>query len=194
MILVLGFACIIKVKGIENSARIALGETDCTQFTFLYSGDPSWSSIFNLNSTAFQTTRLDVAESEYPKYYNNSYPVNGLLGCYCLYVAEQDPQHVLELEFQNPYTKKTDYLCDDFFTEYQYIQVRGKNIYMHIFINMHIHVYQVNYCLFFVTVSIYINSNILTSSHFFSLFLLPTTTTTTTTYVSRRCQHLQWAQ
>jgi len=33
-ILVIGFAAIIKAKGVETTAKLALGETDCTLFTF----------------------------------------------------------------------------------------------------------------------------------------------------------------
>jgi hypothetical protein len=121
-ILVLGFACIIKVKGIENSAKVALGEADCTTFDFVYSGDPSWESALAVNATISETTRLDVAKTEYASYYNNSYPTPGLLGCFCLHVNEVASEDAVKVEFLNPNTKKTEYLCDDFFTEYQYIQ------------------------------------------------------------------------
>ena len=84
-----------------------------------YSGEASWESSLALNVTAFETTRADVAASLYPDHYNNSYPNNGLLGCYCLFVASTaGPVAAEELEIKDPYTQDLTTPCVDFFDEY----------------------------------------------------------------------------
>ena len=50
-ILFLGFAAIIKATGVKNDAALALGITDCTAYTFAFSGDPVWGSDNALNIT-----------------------------------------------------------------------------------------------------------------------------------------------
>jgi hypothetical protein len=119
-LLVIGFAAIIKAKGVESSAKLALGETDCTTFEFIDSGEPNWDSWDRFNYTAFQTTRMDVVKNVYADFYNNSYPNAGLLGCYCLaFDNAVDPA----VEFRNPYSGDYEVLCGPFFDDYADIQV-----------------------------------------------------------------------
>jgi hypothetical protein len=123
-ILVVGFAAIIKAKGVESSALLALSSTDCSVFQFRYSGEPEWDSVFALNATAAETTRFDVVKNLFPTYYNNSYPNPGVLGCFCLDVSStHSTEEAEEVEFADPYTGKKETLCQGFFEEYGDVQV-----------------------------------------------------------------------
>jgi hypothetical protein len=103
--LIVGFAIIIQAKNTETKAKLKLGSTECSVFTFQYSGEPEW--IFRyLNQSSVVKNRVDVQQNEYPDKYNVTYPNTGLLGCYCQYINTVAPDDMYDLEFLNPYSNE----------------------------------------------------------------------------------------
>ena len=126
-LLLIGIAIIIICKDAEAKAKLALGTTDCTLYEMQYSGDPAWSSSLLVNATKTQVTRQDIVEQINPKFYNNSFPEPGLLGCFCLeaeqyHLTEGKPTKVNDVEFRDPESGEMEYLCEDFLAEYKNLQ------------------------------------------------------------------------
>jgi hypothetical protein len=114
-------------KKTEAESQLALSSSDCTPYSFVYSGDVKWSSALsaaNLTAGAVELTRTDVAAAVYPTYYNNSFPNPGLLSCFCLHLSGS--KHASDapfVEFLNPFTNEIELLCTDVFQSYASIQL-----------------------------------------------------------------------
>lgn len=128
LILIFGFAVIIKAKGIQSEATMKQAATaDCSMYEYKYSGDPSWESTVkfdNDDTTSNKLSRLDISYNVYADFYNNSYPDDAMLGCFCLWLesSEEYSQQTSEVAFRNPGTGLDEYLCSDFFSEYTTIE------------------------------------------------------------------------
>jgi len=116
--LLVGFAVIIQAKNAETKAKLKIGSTDCTVYTFEYSGEPEWNSRL-LNDTSVISTRVDVQHNEFPLKYNVTYPDAGLLGCYCQHINTFAPEDIFDLEFLNPYTLEMEYWCGAWLENYE---------------------------------------------------------------------------
>jgi hypothetical protein len=94
-----------QAKGVQQAAAVALGSTDCSSFVFEYSGDPLWLSEAAMqNVSATSTSRYLVNENYFHSYYNVTYPNQGMLGCYCIWLETSMGQsEASKVEFHDPY-------------------------------------------------------------------------------------------
>ena len=128
LILVIGIAVIIKAKGVQAEATMKQAATaDCSMYEFKYSGDPSWESSYvfdNDDTTSSKFSRIDISKNVHADFYNNSYPDDAMLGCFCLWIesSEEYSQQTSYVAFRNPGTGMDEYLCSDFFSEYTTIE------------------------------------------------------------------------